>query len=40
MAVAGAETTAITLETRSADRLGNMYTFAASALNLLLQKLT
>ena len=39
MAVAGAETTAITLETGSADRLGNMHTFAASALNLLLQNL-
>jgi len=40
MAVAGAETAAITLETGSADRLGNMHAFAASALNLLLQKLT
>jgi nicotinamide-nucleotide amidase len=39
MAVAGAETAAITLETGSADRLGNMQTFAASALNLLLQNL-
>jgi nicotinamide-nucleotide amidase len=39
MAVAGAETAAITLETGSADRLGNMHTFAASALNLLLQNL-
>jgi nicotinamide-nucleotide amidase len=44
MAVAGAgssaETAAITLETGSADRLGNMHAFAASALNLLLQNLS
>jgi PncC family amidohydrolase len=43
IAVAGAETNvetdAITLETGSVDRLGNMHAFAASALNLLLQKL-
>jgi nicotinamide-nucleotide amidase len=40
MAVAGAETAAITLETGSADRLGNMQAFAASALNLLLKELS
>jgi nicotinamide mononucleotide (NMN) deamidase PncC len=40
MAVAGAETAAITLETGSADRLGNMHTFAASTLNLLLKELS
>ena len=39
MAVAGVTTTAITLETASADRLGNMHTFAATALNLLLKEL-
>lgn len=37
MAVAGTETSAITLETGSADRLGNMQTFAAAALELLLR---
>jgi nicotinamide-nucleotide amidase len=39
MAVAGLDTVAITLETGSADRLANMHTFAASALNLLLKSL-
>ena len=39
MGVAGLESTAMTLETGSADRLGNMHAFAASALNLLLQNL-
>jgi PncC family amidohydrolase len=39
MAVAGVATTAITLETGSADRLGNMHTFASRALNLLLKEL-
>jgi PncC family amidohydrolase len=39
MAVAGAETVAITLETGSADRLANMHSFATSALNLLLKNL-
>jgi nicotinamide-nucleotide amidase len=40
MAVAGFEPSAITLETGSADRLANMHVFAATALNLLLQKLS
>jgi nicotinamide-nucleotide amidase len=40
MAVAGLETSAITLETGSADRLGNMHAFAATALNLLLKDLS
>jgi PncC family amidohydrolase len=39
MAVAGIETRAITLETGSTDRLGNMNTFAETALNLLLKEL-
>jgi nicotinamide-nucleotide amidase len=39
MAVAGLDTVAITLETGSADRLANMHSFAASALNLLLKSL-
>jgi PncC family amidohydrolase len=39
MAVAGVTTTAITLETASADRLGNMHAFAATALNLFLKEL-
>jgi len=30
----------MTLETGSADRLGNMHVFAATALNLLLQNLS
>jgi nicotinamide-nucleotide amidase len=41
MAVAGGpEPVAMTLETGSADRLGNMQVFAATALNLLLQNLS
>ena len=40
LAVAGAELTAMTLETGSSDRLANMHAFAATALNLLLQKLS
>ncbi len=40
MAVAGAETTVITLETGSDDRPGNMHVFARTALNLLLQRLS
>ena len=39
MAVAGIETQAITLETGSSNRLGNMNTFAEAALNLLLREL-
>jgi nicotinamide-nucleotide amidase len=38
--VAGSEPTAITLETGSNDRLGNMHVFAAAALNFLLQNLS
>jgi nicotinamide-nucleotide amidase len=40
IAVAGAETAVITLETGSTDRLGNMHVFAATALNLLLKELS
>jgi nicotinamide-nucleotide amidase len=40
MAVAGPESSVITLETGSADRLGNMHVFAATALNLLLRDLS
>ena len=40
VAVAGAELTAMTLETGSDDRLANMHAFAATALNLLLQQLS
>ena len=40
MAVAGAETSAITLETGSADRLANMHEFARTALELLLKALS
>jgi len=40
MAVASLEPSAITLETGSADRLANMHMFAATALNLMLQKLS
>jgi nicotinamide-nucleotide amidase len=40
MAVAGAETPAITLETGSSDRLANMHTFAATVLNLLLKEVS
>jgi nicotinamide-nucleotide amidase len=39
MAVAGPKYQVITLDTGSADRLGNMYAFAARALNLLLENL-
>lgn len=38
MAVAGVASAVITLETGSADRLGNMHAFASSALNLLLKQ--
>ena len=40
MAVAGIATNAITLETGTADRLGNMQEFASTALNLLLKNLS
>lgn len=40
MAVAGEQTTAITLETGSSERVGNMRIFAKAALNLLLQNLS
>jgi PncC family amidohydrolase len=40
MAVAGTATSAITLETGSSDRLGNMHVFAATALELLLKELS
>jgi PncC family amidohydrolase len=40
MAVSALQTTAITVETGNADRLGNMHVFASTALNLLLQNLT
>jgi nicotinamide-nucleotide amidase len=40
MAVAGPEPSAITLETGNADRFANMHVFAATALDLLLQKLS
>ena len=40
MAVAGAETSVMTLETGSADRLANMHVFASTALNFLLQNLS
>jgi nicotinamide-nucleotide amidase len=40
MAVSGPKSAVITLETGSADRLGNMHAFAAAALNLLLQNLS
>jgi nicotinamide-nucleotide amidase len=39
MAVSGLQTVAITLETGSADRVGNMHAFAEAALTLLLQNL-
>src|SRR6516225_12148272 len=39
MAVAGAQITAITLETGRNERLSNMHAFAATALNLLLKEL-
>jgi PncC family amidohydrolase len=40
MAVAGPDLAAMTLETGSSDRLGNMNVFAATALNLLLRNLS
>src|SRR6202011_5261951 len=40
MAVAGLQQSAMTLETGSSDRIGNMHVFAATALNLLLQNLS
>ncbi len=40
MAVAGKETSVITLETGSNDRQANMHAFAAAALNLLLKELS
>jgi nicotinamide-nucleotide amidase len=40
LAVAGAGTRVMTLETGSNDRLGNMQVFASAALNLLLQRLS
>ncbi len=40
MGIAGAEQSAITLETGSSDRLANMHVFASAALNLLLQNLS
>ena len=39
MAVAGAQTAVITLETGSNDRLANMHEFAKTALGLLLKNL-
>lgn len=39
MAVAGQQTSVITLETRSNDRVGNMHAFTATALKLLLTEL-
>ena len=40
MAVAGPASAVITLETGSAERLGNMHAFATAALNLLLQNVS
>jgi PncC family amidohydrolase len=40
MAVSGAQSAAITLETGSSDRLANMHVFASTALNLLLENLS
>jgi PncC family amidohydrolase len=40
MAVAGTQTNAMTLETGSNDRLGNMQAFASTALNFLLRQLS
>jgi len=40
MAVAGLQRSVTTIETGSADRLANMHSFAATALNLLLQNLS
>jgi nicotinamide-nucleotide amidase len=38
--ITGVETSAMTLETGSGDRLGNMHVFASAALNFLLQLLS
>src|ERR1700736_5550827 len=38
--IAGLQQSAMTLETGSSDRIGNMHVFAATALNLLLQNLS
>src|SRR5277367_3019708 len=40
MAVSGPASQVVTLETGNADRHGNMHTFAAAALNLLLENLS
>ena len=40
MGISGPDAAAMTLETGSADRLANMHTFAATALNFLLQNLS
>jgi PncC family amidohydrolase len=40
MGIAGIEPVAMTLETGSSDRLGNMHVFASTALNFLLQNLS
>jgi nicotinamide-nucleotide amidase len=40
MGVAGAEASAMTLETGSSDRFDNMHVFASTALNFLLQNLS
>ena len=40
MAVRGAQSAVVTIETGSADRLANMHVFASTALNLLLQNLS
>jgi nicotinamide-nucleotide amidase len=40
MAVAGPESSVMTLETGSSDRLANMQVFASTALNLLLRNLS
>jgi nicotinamide-nucleotide amidase len=40
MAVAGQQASALTIETGSSDRIGNMHAFAAAALNLLLERLS
>jgi PncC family amidohydrolase len=40
LAVAGAETRVMTLETGSTDRLANMHVFASTALSLLLRQLS
>jgi len=40
MAVSGAQSAAITLETGGPDRLANMHEFASTALNLLLENLS